>query len=217
MSAKIRFEMLDNAKELASYQFCTETEYRDLFAVRNGKLSEEDFDKKYQKETAILCLNMNGLTQTGLRCGSLICLFLILDMQKVVAPVLTEFNASHARAFADDFIAFFDNPDNALNAAFEIHKRIQLFNQEYTSRDKQLKCSIGVGFGRTYAIGIDKAMGDEMNQVSKLGEDIARTSETLLTERIYTAVQNRTDCNFIKRMDEDIPFVFYEAVKKRNS
>ena len=217
MSAKVRFALLEEPMGLAKFQFCDEEVYEDLFAVQNGVLTEIDFNKKYQHEASILCLNMNGLTRTGLKCGSLFCLLLILDMQKIVAPVLKEYNAFHARAFADDFVALFENPKAALNAAFEIQRRIQLHNKEHRSRDEELNCSIGVGFGRIYSIGIDRAMGDEMNQVSKLSEDIARTSETLLTERAYTALQHRSDCNFIKRMDEEIPFIFYEVIKKHSS
>lgn len=206
------FKMMEDPQELAEFQFCDAASYSDLLAVQRGELSETEFDKKYLHESAILCLNISGLIRRGLTYGSLSCLLSIVNFHKMVAPVLVENNADHVRAFANDFIALFSHPEKALNVAVETHNRLRDYNQKQTKQQSELNCSIGIGFGHVYRIGVDKAMGDEMNQVSILGEDIARSSETLITERAYTSLQSRNDCTFIKRMDEDIPFVFYEVV-----
>ncbi len=50
--------------------------------------------------------------------------------------------------------------------------------------------AIGIGHGKVFTIGPNLAQGDEMNRASKLGEDIARAKETLLTERAYDALKD---------------------------
>ena len=51
-----------------------------------------------------------------------------------------------------------------------------------------------------------------MNQACKLGEDIARGFETLITERAYFALKKRNDCIFLKRIHKEVPFTFYKVL-----
>jgi adenylate cyclase len=46
----------------------------------------------------------------------------------------------------------------------------------------------GIGFGTVLAIGEDDVYGDEMNLASKLGEDLARPEEVLLTPAAHAAL-----------------------------
>ena len=50
-----------------------------------------------------------------------------------------------------------------------------------------------------------------MNRASKLGEDIARAKETLLTERAYDALKSRTDIHLERQTSDDQLFPFYKA------
>nr|AFI78698.1 hypothetical protein ws085G8_0028 [uncultured bacterium ws085G8] len=46
-----------------------------------------------------------------------------------------------------------------------------------------------------------------MNRVSKLGEDIARANETLLTELAFDALKSRTDIQFELQTSDDHRFL----------
>ncbi len=50
-----------------------------------------------------------------------------------------------------------------------------------------------------------------MNRASKLGEDIARGNETLVTERVYDAVAVREDIVFERQDHDDLLFPFYRV------
>ena len=50
-----------------------------------------------------------------------------------------------------------------------------------------------------------------MNRASKLGEDIARGSETLITENMYEAVAGREDLVFERQDQDDLLFPFYKV------
>jgi hypothetical protein len=54
-------------------------------------------------------------------------------------------------------------------------------------------------------------MGDEMNRAAKLGEDIARGNETLVTSNVYFALRQRPDVVFEQLASDDQLFAYYRA------
>jgi len=54
-------------------------------------------------------------------------------------------------------------------------------------------------------------MGDEMNRASKLGEDIARGGETLVTGNVFEALRNRKDVLFEPVSEDDILFPYFRV------
>ena len=187
--------------------------YADFLRLQSGELSEAEFNEKYHWERAILAMDMTGFTNAAMHRGEIHSLLRIVDAQKVVIPVLQEFGAQLIRCFADDVIALFEDPNHALDASFEIHRRIEVFNDSPLSSDHPTRCCAGIGFGTVFAIGPNLAQGDEMNRAAKLGEDIARANETLLTENAFSATGHRNDVHFEKQDSDDQLFPFYRALE----
>jgi len=212
MKNKYLHELMEDPKELAKFGFWSKEIYRDLLACQKGNITEHAFNSKYLTQVAILCLDMTGLTEAAMKRGSLYSLFRILNVQKVCAPVFHKFNTRQIRAFADNLTVLFDSPNDALMAAFDVHSRIESFNLSDLAGKDPAQCCIGIGYGQVYAIGIDQAMGNEMNQTSKLAEDIARGSETLVTERAYKVLKEFANFTFKRRIHEEVPFTFYEVL-----
>ena len=52
-----------------------------------------------------------------------------------------------------------------------------------------------------------------MNRASKLGEDIARGNETLITERVHDEVAARDDIIFERQDHDDLLFPFYRVTE----
>ena len=204
-------DLLDDTRELSTYRGWSEDVYRDFLALQQGKLSSDKFHARYQRQRAILSLDMTGFTLSAMNIGELQSLLRILDTQRVCIPVLKEFGADLIRCFADDMVALFDNPNTAIEAAFEIHRRVELFRNSKLASDHPTQCSIGIGCGKIFEIGPNLAQGDEMNRASKLGEDIARANETLLTERAYEALIKHKDMHFSLQNSDDQLFPFYRA------
>ena len=201
---------METPKELARFGFWTEEVYNDLLACQKGTISKDTFKSKYKAQIAILCLDIAGFTKKAIMKGELYSLFRILDVQKVCGPIFYKFNARRIRAFADNFTVLFDDANDALMAAIEVHQRIRSFNQSEFSGEDPAQCCIGIGYGQVYTLGVDQAMGSEMNRASKLGEDIARGEEILLTEQAYEELKERKDCIFRRRVYEKIlPGRFY--------
>lgn len=207
------YQLLDDVQALASFEGWSEGVYRDFFRLQKGEMTEAEFNEKYHREHAILSMDMTGYTLSAMRYGELQSLLRILDAQRVVIPVLQEFGAELIRCFADDIVALFHEPNAAVDAAFEVHRRIQLFNESPLTSQSPTQCCAGVGFGRVFSIGPNLAQGDEMNRASKLGEDIARANETLITERTYAAIMKRDDIRFEWQHQDDQLFPYYRATQ----
>jgi class 3 adenylate cyclase len=212
MAKDFPHELLEDIHELSSYRGWSEDVYRDFLAMQAGSLSLEMFHQQYQRQRTILSLDMTGFTSSAMHIGELASLLRILDAQRVCIPVLKDSGANLIRCFADDLVAIFEDPNSAIHAAFEIHRRIERFNTSAQASDHPTQCSIGIGCGKVFTIGPNLAQGDEMNRASKLGEDIARANETLLTERAYDALQHRSDICFDIQSGDDQLFTFYRAM-----
>lgn len=205
--------VLEDAKTLAGFEGWSEDVYVDFLKLQRGEMSEAEFNDKYHWQRAILAMDMTGFTASAMRQGELQSLLRIVDAQKVCIPVLQEHGAELIRCFADDIVALFKDPNQAIDAAFEVHRRIEVFNAPRAS-ENPTRCCAGIGYGKVFAIGPNLAQGDEMNRASKLGEDIARANETLVTERAYAAMAHRDDVHFESQNQDDQLFPFYRAMPK---
>ena len=203
--------LLDDPRTLAEFEGWSEDVYRDFFKLQRGEMDEAAFRRKYHRDRAILSMDMTGYTASAMQYGELQSLLRIMNAQRVVIPVLQELGAELIRCFADDIVALFHDPNSAIDAAFEVHERIRVFNASPLAGENPTSCCMGIGFGRLFAIGPNLAQGDEMNQASKLGEDIARANETLVTERAYAEMADRNDIQFERQDQDDQLFPFYRA------
>jgi len=209
-TASTELPVVDDPTQLAYARGWTEEVYADLLALQSGAISKNDFRKKYLRTRAILDLDMTGFTHTSIQEGQIDSLLRIFDTQKIAIPVLEENGAGLIRAFADDLVALFDNAHQAFDAAMEIHSRVAHFNSKGT-RELPTECCIGIGFGQVYAIGPNLAQGIEMNLAAKLGEDIARGGETLLTEKAHAALSSLYDVTFERQIHDELDVAFFRV------
>ena len=217
MSAPFPFQVLDSPAALASCPWWTEEVYCDLLAFQAGRISAAALDAKYVHRKAILTLDLTGFTDHCMHHHPAHAFLRILDAQKICVPVLQEHGASLIRAFADDLVGLFDDPGSALEAAFEMHRRVAAFNASELCGAHPAECCIGVGFGDVYAIGTNRAMGDEMNRAAKLGEEIARGGETLVTSNLHEALRHRADLVFEQQQSDDQLFPYLRASPARQA
>lgn len=205
------YPLLEDPVALAHCRGWSESVYTDLLALQRGAMSETAFRSKHLWTRAILVLDMTDFTTSAISAGDMGSLLRILDAQKVVLPVLEEYGAVLSHCFADDIFALFEDPSVALDAAIEIQRRVTAFNASDLASAFPTQCCIGIGYGQVLRIGPDLAQGAEMNMASKLGEDVARSREILITENTFRAVGERKDVRFVHHPQDERPFGFYEV------
>ena len=151
---------------------------------------EADLDRSFGETCATLVMDSTGFTRATEALGTAYFLSIIYRLRQVCEEIFSRLGAIQSRAYADNFFAEFSNVDDAVAAAFAVHKHfsdnpISLLNKQ----DKFGVC-VGIGYGRVVRSEHEGVYGNEMNYASKLGEDIAEGGETLLTQAAFKAVSN---------------------------
>lgn len=145
---------------------------------------------EYGVEKAVLALDMSQFSLFVRRNGILAYLGLIREMQQVTVP-LVEFAGGHVvKCEADNLLALFDTPAQAIEAGVAINRVLDARRAE--ASDRPLEVSIGIDFGRILWIKGADCFGDPVNLAFKLGEDLAHAREILVTDRVRDALGEST-------------------------
>jgi adenylate cyclase len=135
---------------------------------------------------AVLVLDSSGFSRLTQRSGIIAALAMIHQMQAIVVPIVNSHSGSILKLEADNVYAVFPDVSAAATAA-------QGIMQQLDSIDYPV--SIGIGYGNLLLIDHETSdrdlYGNEMNIASKLGEDIAKKDQILLTEAAYRQLENQ--------------------------
>ena len=145
---------------------------------------DEQIIRSFERERAILVLDMCGFSRLTLRHGIIHYLALIRRMQRVVLPLVVEGHGQLVKTEADNVFATFASVAKALSTARQIQKALAQANRVLPA-DWDVHVGIGIGYGKLLMIGDDDVFGSEMNLASKLGEDLAEAGDVLLTDAAF--------------------------------
>ena len=102
-----------------------------------------------------------------------------------------------AETEADNLFCLFGTVEGAVRAGKEIGERLDAANV-VLPEDRRLYAAIGIGYGRVLNVEDEDIYGDEVNLASKLGEDVAKMGEILLT----TAAHERAEGAGVRSREE---------------
>lgn len=145
----------------------------------------------YQRRKAVLALDMSGFTLTVRREGILAYLCQIRRMQQLTSPIVLAHQGQVVKNVADNLLAVFDDPAQAVEAALAMVRASHSAATAVSADGLALTpiaFSIGVDFGEILLIDGADCFGDAVNLAYKLGEDIARPGEILITQRLREAL-----------------------------
>ena len=140
---------------------------------------EELIWKTYGVEKSILALDMSHFSLAVRRSGILSYLGLIRKMQLLTSPIVQECRGEVIKFVADNLMAVFDQASDAVAAAVRINQRLQA--NPISIGSDSLCVAIGIDHGRFVLIPRKDCYGDPVNIAYKLGEDLARPGEVLIT------------------------------------
>lgn len=138
--------------------------------------------ERFGAEGAVFISDMASFSSTSRLSGICHYLKLIQRARKIVAPIIADSNGILLKCDADNCYAFFEKPDDAIRASFDINAA--LFNSnDLFELDEHIFLAVGIDYGRILLIDDVEFFGDPVNTASKLGEDLAVRADTLVTER----------------------------------
>lgn len=136
--------------------------------------------EKFGVERAVMALDMSGFSLTVRRSGILGYLGLIRRMQLYTRPIVEQHRGAVVEFHADNLMAVFPSVKDAVDAGVRINHALV----EDRDRDgiPDIRVAIGIDFGRFLFVAGEHCYGDTVNVAFKLGEDIARAGEILITD-----------------------------------
>jgi adenylate cyclase len=145
----------------------------------------------FQKRKAVLALDMSGFTLSVRRDGILAYLCQIRRMHKITQPLVAAHGGAVVKNEADNLLAVFDDPAQAVAAGLAMVNAAVADGQA-----PALAFSVGIDMGDILLIEQVDCFGDAVNLAFKLGEDIARAGEVLVTQKVRDALAGNTSLRF---------------------
>ena len=169
--------------------------FENLLRKRGTRLNgnsgiERDILARYQDSCTVLVMDTSGFTRLTQKHGIIHFLALVVAMQDIVKPIIARHHALGYWGEADNIYATFPNARWAVQCALEMQRVLAHANKLRTPESRLAVC-IGIGSGRMLRIGACDCFGDPMNQACKLGEDIAKAGEILLTADTYAEIETQ--------------------------
>jgi class 3 adenylate cyclase len=111
------------------------------------------------------------------------------ESQRLLIPILENNDGILLKIEGDSYLVIFRNVSKAIVSAVEMQKALTIYNKDRPDEEDVLLC-VGLGYGKMLRIGDADVFGSEVNAASKLGEDIAKAGEILVTESVKEACKN---------------------------
>ena len=144
---------------------------------------EQRLRERFEVERAVLALDMSQFSLSVRRSGIVFHLCQIRRVQRIALPIVETWRGELVKCEADNILATFASPDDAVEAALAIHAALAGTGED-SPLGAPLTAGIGIDFGKFLLIPGKDAFGDAVNTAHKLGEDVARASEVLVTEEV---------------------------------
>lgn len=146
---------------------------------------------------AVMFTDLSGFSRNVADFGIIHFLQTIVESQRIFTPVLEEHDGFLLKTEGDSMLAIFRNPRRALDCAFSMQDAAAAYNAGRAPAEQVLLC-VGIGYGDVLRIGDEDVYGSEVNAASKLGEDMARPGEVLVTESVRRSLGSRGALRFTR-------------------
>ena len=131
----------------------------------------------------VMTTDLSGFTRLTRTHGILHFLSIFRRCQQAALPLITQHGGVLLKQEADDLIGLFPDPERGLACALAIQVVCARINADRDEDDRIGLC-VGIDHGRFLRLS-DDAFGDPVNVAYKLGEDVAKPGEVLISARAY--------------------------------
>ena len=141
----------------------------------------------FGEDWSIMFTDLAGFSRHVAAFGIVHFLQVIHEHKKLLLPIIESRSGILVKTEADSLLVLFKRANAALACALEMQRACQAANVGRAPEERMLLC-VGLGSGSILRIGDRDVYGAEVNAASKLGEDIARADEVLVTESFRRAL-----------------------------
>ena len=145
---------------------------------------ERQLWRDYGSERAVLVVDMSGFSELTGRHGIVHYLSMVRRMQLTAKPIIDGYEGVVLKFEADNAFAMFPGVEAAVRAAADLNAAFARANRD-TPDELDIRIACGIDYGPILVVDQRDFFGDAVNTASKLGEDVGRPGEILLSVRAY--------------------------------
>lgn len=138
-------------------------------------------------ERAVLVVDMSGFSELTQRHGIVHYLSMVRRMQLTAQPIIESHGGEVIKFEADNCFAMFPDSLGAIRASIALNLAFGATNI-LTPPELDIRISSGIDFGDILCVDGEDYFGNPVNRASKLGEDVARPGEILVTKEAMDRV-----------------------------
>lgn len=151
-----------------------------------GRIDQRIWDL-FGEDWAVMFTDLTGFSRRVAEFGIIHFLQVIYEQSRVLLPIIADHDGLLIKQEADSLLVVFRRPRSAITCAVDMQRACQKFSRDRRPEDQLLLC-VGVGFGRILRIADVDVFGSEVNVASKLGEDMAKSDQILVTDAVRESV-----------------------------
>jgi adenylate cyclase len=140
---------------------------------------------------AVMFTDLSGFSRRVAEFGIIHFLQVIQQSVRILTPIIDQHDGILLKIEADSLLVIFRRPERAVACSVAMQLALTEFNQSLVPEDRILLC-VGLGWGDVLRIGDQDVFGAQVNAASKLGEDMAKAGEILVTGEVRDACPTST-------------------------
>ncbi|HEY0841191.1 adenylate/guanylate cyclase domain-containing protein [Methylotenera sp.] len=134
----------------------------------------------FGEEWCVMMTDLAGFSRRVAEYGIIHFLQTIYESERLLLPVIEQHEGFLLKTDGDSFLVIFRKPQKALQCALVMQQTLIPYNEAKLEQERVHLC-VGLGFGKILRVGNTEVFGAEVNAACKLGEDVAKQGETLVT------------------------------------
>jgi len=142
---------------------------------------------RFGRVHAVMFTDLVGFSRVVEAFGIVHFLQLIQESEALFIPLIQQHGGTCLKHEGDSLLVVFDAPQQALDAARAMVDATVALNPGRTPEER-IEICIGLGYGTVLRIDDHEVWGAEVNAASKLGEDLAKGGEVLVTDTFHQAM-----------------------------
>jgi class 3 adenylate cyclase len=152
---------------------------------------EDELWARCGRVRAVLVSDLSGFTRLTRARGILHFLAVFEQASKIGDAIFARHGGRFLKTAADNLFALFDTTGAAAACAQAMLHEADKLNAGVPHEDGHVRFCIGIGYGKILELSND-AFGDQVNVAFKLGEDLAKPGEILISESAVEDLRKST-------------------------
>ncbi len=144
---------------------------------------------RFGRVQTVMCTDLVGFSRVVEAFGIVHFLQLIQESEALFIPLIQQHGGVCIKREGDSLLVLFDVPQQALAAAQAMVAATVAVNPG-RAPEERIEVCIGLGYGTVLRIDDTDVWGAEVNAASKLGEELAKGGEVLVTDAVRQALSN---------------------------